>query len=264
VLLSVNILFLAFVIIQFQYFFGGQSNISYAGFTYSEYARRGFGEMIAVAFLSLVLFLGLGMLTRRSNGLGRKIYSILGMGLVLLVGLILISAFQRLVLYETAYGFSRIRAYTYVFMIWLGILLVVTVVLELFNHLRTFALAALFVSLGFGISLTLLNIDGFIVRENVSNSTQGKTLDTVYLVSLSDDATPDLFDLFHNPQLTPELHTQLGVVLVCRQMINSISTRSNAWQSFNWSRFRSQALYQQYNSELKIYQAYHDSQSGLW
>ena len=42
VLGSVVLLFIAFVVIQFQYFFGGQANISIEGYTYSEYAVKGF------------------------------------------------------------------------------------------------------------------------------------------------------------------------------------------------------------------------------
>ena len=49
VLACVDLLFIFFVAIQFRYFFGGQTNISFEGFTYSAYARRGFGELLAVA-----------------------------------------------------------------------------------------------------------------------------------------------------------------------------------------------------------------------
>ena len=45
VLGAVVVLFALFVVIQFQYFFGGQTNIGVQGYTYSEYARRGFGEL---------------------------------------------------------------------------------------------------------------------------------------------------------------------------------------------------------------------------
>ncbi len=58
VLGSVVILFAAFVVVQFQYFFGGQVNIGVEGYTYSEYARRGFGELLVVAFFSLLMILG--------------------------------------------------------------------------------------------------------------------------------------------------------------------------------------------------------------
>ena len=43
VLGSVVLLFAAFVVIQFQYFFGGQANIQIEGYTFAEYARKGFG-----------------------------------------------------------------------------------------------------------------------------------------------------------------------------------------------------------------------------
>src|SRR4029453_18871789 len=95
VLGSVVILFLAFVIVQFQYFFGGQANISIEGYTYSEYARKGFGELVTVAFISLLLLLGLGSITRRENNAQRRIFSNLGVVLVGLVIVMLISAFRR-------------------------------------------------------------------------------------------------------------------------------------------------------------------------
>ncbi len=63
VLIAVDLLFALFVFIQFRYLFGGQANITPVGYTYSEYARRGFGELVAVAFLSLGLILGLGAYT---------------------------------------------------------------------------------------------------------------------------------------------------------------------------------------------------------
>ena len=46
---GIILLFGSFVIVQFQYFFSGQANISLAGFTYAEYARKGFGELVGVA-----------------------------------------------------------------------------------------------------------------------------------------------------------------------------------------------------------------------
>src|SRR5215216_2554533 len=109
VLGSVVLLFIAFVVIQFQYFFGGQANINIEGYTFSEYARKGFGELVAVAFFSLLMLLGLGAITRRETESQRRIFSGLGVGLVGLVIVMLVAAFQRLTLYEMAYGFSRLR-----------------------------------------------------------------------------------------------------------------------------------------------------------
>ena len=80
VLGAVVALFAAFVVIQFQYFFGGQTNIGMQGYTYSEYARRGFGELVAVAFCSLLLFLGLSAIVKRQNPAQRWGFSGLGLG----------------------------------------------------------------------------------------------------------------------------------------------------------------------------------------
>ena len=63
VLGCVTVLFAIFVGIQFQYFFGGEVNIGIEGYTYSQYARRGFNELIWVAFISLIMLLGLGAVT---------------------------------------------------------------------------------------------------------------------------------------------------------------------------------------------------------
>src|SRR6185503_11455371 len=208
VLGSVIILFIAFVTIQFQYFFGGQANIHIEGYTFSEYARKGFGELVAVAFFSLLLLLGLGAITRRDSESQRRVFSGFGVSLVGLVLVMLVSAFQRLMLYEQAYGFSRLRTYTHVFMIWLAILLVSVILLEILRRERMIGLAMVLVSLGFVISLGLLKVDAFIVKQNVQreirsvtdkNFSQGRVdLDAQYFLDLSDDAVPALSEAFLN------------------------------------------------------------------
>ncbi len=110
--------------------------------------------------------------------------------MVALVGVMLVSAFQRLLLYEAAYGFSRLRMYTHIFMIWLGVLLAVVVVLELLRRERLFPLAALLASIGFAATLVLINVDGSIVRQNVRRAPLGEGLDVAYLASLSTDSAP--------------------------------------------------------------------------
>jgi hypothetical protein len=49
ILASVDLLFASSCGAKFRYFFGGQANIHLEGFTYAEYARRGFNELVAVA-----------------------------------------------------------------------------------------------------------------------------------------------------------------------------------------------------------------------
>ncbi len=236
---SVVVLFAVFVIIQFQYFFGGQSNITAQGFTYSEYARRGFGELVAVALISLGLLLGLSAVTRRETNVERRIFTILGTALVALVIVILVSAFQRVTLYESAYGFSRLRTYTHIFIIWLGILLAATLVLELTSRLNAFALVAVIAVAGFVATLSILNVDALIVRQNVLLAQSGSELDAAYLASLSDDAVPAMGAAFQNAPAGSTLKEGLGAALVCHSDVYSPNLKRDShlpWQAFLLSR----------------------------
>jgi len=264
VLGSVVILFVAFVAIQFQYFFGGQTNIHIDGYTYAEYARKGFGELVAVAFFSLLLLLGLGAITKRDTESQRRTFSGLGVGLVGLVLVMLVSAFQRLMLYEAAYGFSRLRTYTHVFMIWLALLLVTVVVLEIMRRERAAGLAMILASLGFVVSLTLLNVDAFIVEKNVQREirgtadkslTQGRVeLDAQYFLDLSDDAVPALASTFHNKSLPVSVREKVGAALFCKQYEREQDKRKLSWQSFHLSRFTADRIFVDIKKDLDAYQ----------
>jgi len=242
VLGSVNILFITFVGIQFKYFFGGQDNIKIDGFTYAEYARRGFSELVVVAFLSLLLFLGLSTITHRKNQTQRKTFSGLGIGLVVLVALILISAFQRLQLYESVYGFTRLRTYSHIFMVWLGLLLAVVVGLELLKRQRTFALAALFAAFGFVLTLNFINVDNLIVHQNVKRALNGEELDIYYFQSLSSDAVPALIEAQQNPRLGETDQNELAAILACQITMMADERSQQSWISFHWSDHRAWQL----------------------
>ncbi len=244
VLGSVLILFAAFVTVQFQYFFGGQVNINIEGYTYAEYARRGFGELVAVAFFSLLLFLGLSSITRRNAESEQKIFSGLGITLVILVLVMLVSAFKRLMLYEAAYGFSRLRTYSHVFMIWLGLLLITVVALEFLRRQRAFAPAMAFAIIGFVASLNLLNVDAFIVHQNVMRSAGGAELDFAYLADLSDDVVPALLNEMENSSVSNLPREAVSASLICHWYDNeSRFKEERPWQSFHLSHWRAAQTY---------------------
>lgn len=263
VLGSVAILFAVFVVIQFQYFFGGQANISVEGYTFSEYARRGFGELVAVAFFSLLLLLGLGAVTRRETEVQRRVFSAFGVGLVVLVMVMLVSAFQRLVLYEMTFGYSRLRTYTHVFMIWLGILLVTIVFLEIRRRERAIAPAIVLTVLGFVISLNILNVDAFIVHQNVRReiigaAEQGEVaastdLDAQYFLELSDDAVPALVNAYRSQRLPTAIREKIGASLVCIRHQREEGARALPWQSFHLSRLAADRALAEVDAELDSY-----------
>ncbi len=234
ILLAVTALFAAFVVIQFRYLFGGQANISETGYTYSEYARRGFSELVLVAVLSLLLLFGLGTITRFSREAQKRGFTALGVLLVAEVLVMLASAWMRLGMYEDAYGFTRLRAYTHVFIPWLGALLFATLVLEVVNRRGRFALALLAACYGFTLTLGAVNIDGFIARMNIQRARQLYELDPYYLAFLTDDAVPAMAQGLLRGGLPVEARQRLGAELACRAAART-PAKDQAWQGFNLS-----------------------------
>ncbi len=239
VLGSVAALFAAFVLVQFRYFFGGATNINVEGFTYAEYARRGFGELVTVAFFALLMLLTLSAVTKRETESQRRLFSGLGVALVILLLVMLVSAFKRLGLYEEAYGFSRLRTYTHVFLIWIGLLLVATIALEILRRERMFTFAMLIASFGFAISLPILNVDAFIVRQNIQREIHPRAdtvgLDAQYFLDLSDDAVPELVSAYKNPSLPDSVREKIGASLACIRYERGLDDRELPWQSFHFA-----------------------------
>ncbi|MCP4421529.1 MAG: DUF4173 domain-containing protein, partial [Chloroflexi bacterium] len=191
ILVLVSMLFAAFVAIQFTYLFGGAANVTEAGYTFADYARRGFFELLTVAILTMLLVLGLNWLARRESKGQIRLFSGLGSLLIGLVLVMLVSAWRRMALYEAAFGYTELRLIVYVCMAWLAVTLI-WFLLTLWLRPDRFAIGALLAVMGFLITLNLINPDAFIAQNNLDRYAATGDLDAVYLANLSDDAVPQL------------------------------------------------------------------------
>ena len=184
----VDILFALFVAVQLRYFFGGAALVKVAPkLTYAEYARRGFFELVAVAALVLPLLLIAEWLIDKSGRL--KLFRLLALAQVLLVFVILVSAYRRMQLYVDAFGLTELRVYTTAFMFLLAALLAWFAATVLTGRRQHFFIGAVACGLVTVIALHAINPDALIVRTNVANK---HALDVPYLISLSHDADPAL------------------------------------------------------------------------
>jgi len=235
---SVNVLFLLFIVIQVAYFFGGESNIISAGFTYAEYARRGFFELIAVALISLILLLLADQLISKENGRHAAVFKFFSAALIVQVLVIMFSAYARLSLYEEAYGFTVQRLFSHSFIILLGAIFC----LLAWKTLRdlpagqagsgeNFFALGVFVALNlFVLGMNMLNPDAFIARRNLERYDATDKLDVRYLGGLSDDAMPELIGALNTND--PEIRSYLGRELYLRGRSESFAK----WQSWNIAR----------------------------
>lgn len=253
VLGAVNLLFMVFVAIQFWYLFGGQANISTTGFTYSEYARRGFNELVVVALLSLGLYLGLAAVARQDTPRQRAILLVLNVLLIAQVLIILGSSYNRLALYEDAYGFTQLRTYTHILIVWLGLLLAATIAFEIMRRRDRFALAALLAVFGFGLTFGILNVDGFIARQNIQRAGVNGKLDGQYLATLSEDAVPVLVEALQRADQPAALREIIAVELSCRENAGQGGNSAPSWLSYNLSQATALSLLQ---ANHALWQAY--------
>src|SRR5205823_2019867 len=125
VLGSLDALFLAFVVVQIRYLFGGASLVSVSpGLSYAEYARHGFFELVAVSALSLPLLLTTHWLLRPQTCRAKRIFNALAGAQIVLLFVVMASAVQRMRSYMDEYGLTEARLYPTAFMGWLAVVFV--------------------------------------------------------------------------------------------------------------------------------------------
>lgn len=155
-----------------------------AGVTYSKYAREGFWQLLAVAGIVLMTVLSVphrAKIETATQGLAVK----LGASVLVAATLpMLLSAVNRMMLYEDVYGFTRQRVLSQVICVFVALLLVwrgVTVWAWPQRFGLGFVAAGVLVLTGFN----AMNPDAFIARKNIAREGH---LDTWYLRELSADA----------------------------------------------------------------------------
>ncbi len=245
----VNLLFLSFVIFQVPYLFGGMDLVQNTpDFKLAEYARRGFGELVAVSALVLPLLLASHWLIKENDRFAGKLFKALaGMQIVLLF-VIMASVVQRLVLLtgNLGYGMTTVRLYPLIFMIWLAIIFVLFAATVLRGARQYFAWAALwsaFLVLG---ATHVLNPDAFIVRTNIALAEQGREFDAHYNSRLSDDAIPALITSFDSINE----NDQISVISSVAKRYCEMSEEKD-FRSWNYSRSTAKALLES-NHELML------------
>jgi hypothetical protein len=234
---SVDLLFGLFVVIQFAYFFGGRASLSVTGLTYAEYARRGFFELVALSVLSLGLVLALDSTTVRRITRHTLLFRVLAVTLVALTGVILVSASQRMLLYEEQFGFTTLRVYTHVFMLWLGVLFAVFLLALFRVRPRIFSLGLLLVMIGYLGTLNLMNVEGYIAERNIARAAEGRDVDFWYLSAFSADAVPAMLQAYHSTDsLNLESHVAQWLSGALRRLDTQRATSGATVFSANVSR----------------------------
>jgi hypothetical protein len=108
-------------------------------------------------------------------------------------------------------------------------------------------------SLGFALSLGFMNVDGFIVRQNVERAVQGESFDVSYLTSLSTDSVPALAAAYQTQSLPASVKEGVGAALACYAANQNRDQEPLPWQSFHFSRANAARILASLETDLEKY-----------
>ncbi|WP_084482815.1 DUF4153 domain-containing protein [Nocardia amikacinitolerans] len=190
---ALTALFAAFVAAQFAALFGGDDYVQKtAGLTYAQYARSGFWQLSIVTMLALAVILTVLRFADQDSARDRTWLRAL-LGSVTALSLVLVaSALGRMWTYQQAYGFTVLRVLVEAFELWLGLMYVLVLAAVLRLRRAWLPRAALGTAFATLLVLALLNPERLVADRNIDRWTNGKTLDTDYLSTLSPDVVPAL------------------------------------------------------------------------
>jgi hypothetical protein len=272
--------YIFFAALQFKYLFSNYSTLmNTPGLTSSQYAVRGFTELMVISFLNFG-FLALSMKFTRMEGKGKTAYiKILYLLLIAFNFIILISSHLRLSLYEHSFGYTVARFMPHVFLILIAAFNVVMLVKVLKPELRAWKYMLL-VFVVFFTAVNYIGIDAAVARLNIGRyyeKGQGAVIDEDYLLDLPDDAMPVVADFLERQKDNPEIfkvyqppenagderyldRAKMAIVrrggevyvnyMPLKGKIERYKAMNSKWQSFNASRQNAQAAWERIEKVL--------------
>lgn len=176
VMFIVVALYLLFAGLQGSYYVDALYGVLPEAFTYSEYARQGFFELVCVSLINLAMICGVKLLYRRkkdSQGAARRslflrCYTVL---LGILTLLLIATAMIKMILYVNAYGLTRLRVIPSLFMVFLAVVFLLVIAGQVIR-VPVMRLAVCLLAAGITV-LSLGNMDGRIAAYNLNRYQEG-------------------------------------------------------------------------------------------
>lgn len=227
VLGSLNLLFLLFVSTQWRYFFGGAEVVrATADLNVADFARRGFFELVAVTGLSLPILLGFHALIDPEKQAMRKLYKWLASSMLVLLAVVMQSAYMKLQLYMDSFGLTTQRLYVGACLVWLVLVFAWFAMTTLNERSNRFAWGGVVALAATIFGLNLLNPDRFVAEWTLQRQSPDK-VDWSYLSSLSTDAAPALANAW--PKVPAEARSAYA------EKLSRAWAVEPDWRSMNWS-----------------------------
>lgn len=193
-LFAIAAVYTIFAVVQFRYLFAEQT-LPY-GLTYTEYARKGFFELLFLTGINIFIILLTVHFTKHKTGPAAKTIRALCVYLCAMTLVLLASSFYRMWLYNEDDGLTRLRFLVFGFLIFEGAGLLATfyyIIKPKFNIIAVY----LGIGLAYYLVLNLVPMDYFVAKSQVDMYLEGRRKGVEYALTLSSDAAPQIARLIH-------------------------------------------------------------------
>ena len=179
-LTPILIIYIIFFVSQWDYYVSAFTGVRPEELTFSDYAREGFFQLLAVAVINAVLSLGASLLTKRrpedpdkpnrdrTHPVTRIYMAVMALSTLILIA----TAVAKMLLYVDTYGMTHKRTYATWLMLLLAVCFVAVILRQIFARMNlTGTLLAIF--LVFFVAISVVNVDSLIMKYNVSAAVDG-------------------------------------------------------------------------------------------
>jgi hypothetical protein len=229
-LAAVDLVFLAFVLVQVTVLFGGRAHVlTTEGLSYAEYARSGFWQLLVTTALTLLVLATAARKAARVSARDRALVRALLGGLCALTLVVVASAVYRMWLYEQEFGFTRLRIFVTAVELWLGLIIGLLLIAGIRLRGRWLPRAVVAATVVAVLALAAYNPDAAIAAGNIDRYERTGRIDIAYLAGLSPDAVPVLDGL-----PAPLRDCALAPI--------AATLSEDSWFDFNVGRYRARAV----------------------
>lgn len=185
----IYILYVMFFISQANYFLSAFEGNLPSGYSYADYARRGFFELFAVTFINLAVIVIANLFAKESGRKKPAVLKIYTVTLSFFTLILIATAVSKMAMYISVYGLTRLRVYTTWFMLLCAVIFVMIIIKQFKFDFRF----ARWSSAAFTVMFALLCFcrpDALIAEYNINMYQSGalNELDTDELLDMSDDS----------------------------------------------------------------------------
>ncbi len=199
------VIYVIYFVSQFKYFCSAFASVLPENFSYAEYARAGFFQLLAVTIINALIILSLVLFSKRNSKVEEIALKVTTVLFCIATLILVCSALSKMIMYIDIYGLTPKRVYTSWFMIMIS-LVVVTVIVKQFVHKFKVVPVASIICVIMVAVLSLVRVDAFIAKYNVDRYINNTlpSVDIELLDSLSEDSIEHMVKLKKYIQSQPD------------------------------------------------------------